>query len=232
MTNELIKIKQKEDGTQAVSARELHSVLDISSNFSTWMERMLDYGFEEGKDFIPFLEESTGGRPKTDIALTVETAKHIAMIQRSEKGKQVRDYFIECEKQLKETKALTSSEMFLMQAQINVEQDKKLSLLDERLSAMEHNTTEARKMLTSLPDGGAVPDKSFRSLCNEKVRSYSVQSGLPYSEILAIAYKELYYLYGVNLNTSSKNKGMSKLDAAEEMGVMKDLYAVVSKICG
>lgn len=129
-------------------------------------------------------------------------------------------------------KPLSPLEMIIETAKVLQEQDKKLSLLDERLSAMEHNTTEARKMLTSLPDGGAVPDKSFRSLCNEKVRAYSVQSGLPYSEIWAIAYKELYYLYGVNLNTRSKNKGMSKLDAAEEMGVMKDLYAVVSKICG
>lgn len=62
---------------------------------------MFEYGFDESKDFSPFLTESTGGRPQTDYALTLDTAKEIAMLQRSDKGKQARQYFIECEKQLK-----------------------------------------------------------------------------------------------------------------------------------
>jgi anti-repressor protein len=61
---------------------------------------MFEYGFEDGKDFVPILEETNIGRPSTDYALTLDTAKEISMIQRSEKGKQARQYFIACEKQL------------------------------------------------------------------------------------------------------------------------------------
>ena len=99
--NELIKITEKE-GQQLVSARELHEFLEIGQDFTSWMKRMIEYGFEEGKDFTLILVKSTGGRPSQDYALTIEMAKEISMIQRSEKGKQARQYFINCEKKLKE----------------------------------------------------------------------------------------------------------------------------------
>lgn len=98
--NELIKISDDGKGGQVVSARELYNFLEVNSYFTTWIERMFEYGFEEGKDFIPFLEESTGGRPSKDYALTLDCAKEISMIQRSEKGKEARQYFIACEKKL------------------------------------------------------------------------------------------------------------------------------------
>lgn len=94
---ELIKITEK-DGKQLVSARELHSFLEVDTPLSIWMPRMMEYGFEDGKDFVTFLLESTGGRPRTDYALTLDCAKEISMIQRTDKGKQARRYFIEMEK--------------------------------------------------------------------------------------------------------------------------------------
>ena len=59
---------------------------------------MCEYGFTEGQDFIPFLEESTGGRPSIDHQLTIDMAKELCMIQRTEIGKRCREYFlaIEC----------------------------------------------------------------------------------------------------------------------------------------
>ncbi len=95
---ELIKINSDNAGVRTVSARDLHEFLEVNSNFTTWCKRMFEYGFEEGKDFIPFLEESTGGRPSINYALTLDTAKEISMIQRSPKGRQARQYFIECER--------------------------------------------------------------------------------------------------------------------------------------
>lgn len=88
------------DGERVVSARELYAFLEVRTNFTDWCKRMFEYGFEEKKDFISFLGESTGGRPSMDYALTIDTAKEISMLQRSEKGKQARQYFIACEKQL------------------------------------------------------------------------------------------------------------------------------------
>jgi anti-repressor protein len=100
---ELIKVSPNPRGGdgQVVSARDLYEFLEAKAQFSNWCSRMFEYGFEEGKDFLTILLESTGGRPQTDFALTLDTAKEIAMLQRSEKGKQARQYFIECEKQLR-----------------------------------------------------------------------------------------------------------------------------------
>ena len=104
---ELIKITTNENGSQVVSARELHKFLEITTPITMWMPRMIDYGFEEGVDFEAvniFVNASnnTGGTNKKDWALTLDTAKEISMIQRSEKGKLARQYFIECEKKLRE----------------------------------------------------------------------------------------------------------------------------------
>jgi anti-repressor protein len=95
--NQLIKITEN-NGNKAVSARELHQFLEIETKFKDWMPRMLEYGFEEGLDFSSFLSESTGGRPSKEYALTLDTAKEISMLQRTDKGKQARRYFIGIEK--------------------------------------------------------------------------------------------------------------------------------------
>ena len=81
-----------------MSARELHDFLEVKTAYKDWFPRMCEYGFTEGQDFCSFLSESTGGRPAQDAALTIDMAKEICMIQRSEKGKQARQYFIQLEK--------------------------------------------------------------------------------------------------------------------------------------
>lgn len=95
--NQLINITEN-NGNKSVSARELHQFLEVKTDFKDWMPRMLEYGFEEGFDFSSFLSESTGGRPSKEYALTIETAKEISMLQRTDKGKQARRYFIAVEK--------------------------------------------------------------------------------------------------------------------------------------
>ncbi len=100
---ELIKV-QEEGGQQRVSARELYEFLSPETRFNDWIERMFEYDFEKGKDYYSFLSnrsDGKAGKPRTDYMLTLETAKEIAMLQRSEKGKVARKYFIACEKKLK-----------------------------------------------------------------------------------------------------------------------------------
>ena len=79
--NELIKINYETE-TPTVSARDLYTGLEIKSNFTTWFDRMSEYGFEDTKDFFPKKEESTGGRPAVDYEISVDMAKQICMIQR------------------------------------------------------------------------------------------------------------------------------------------------------
>lgn len=96
--NELINIKTSETGEPSVSGRELHEFLGVATPYDKWFPRMAEYGFTEGRDFSTYLSESTGGRPSTNHLLTIDMAKEIAMIQRTERGKQARQYFIQVEK--------------------------------------------------------------------------------------------------------------------------------------
>lgn len=100
--NQLIPIKNNKDGGIAVSGRDLHKFLEVKTLYKDWFPRMVEYGFVEGTDFSSKKSESSGGRPSTDAIMTLDMAKEIAMIQRSDKGKQAREYFIACEKQLKQ----------------------------------------------------------------------------------------------------------------------------------
>lgn len=96
--NEIIKINYDSE-QPTVLGRDLHKALEVKTAYKDWFPRMCDYGFEEGKDFCSFLSESTGGRPSTDHQLTIPMAKEICMLQRSEKGKMFRQYFINIEEQ-------------------------------------------------------------------------------------------------------------------------------------
>lgn len=96
--NEILTINYESENP-TVSARELHEKLHIGTKFTTWFERMKEYGFSEGKEFFPKLGETSeqGGRPQTDFEISVDMAKQICMIQRSPEGKQIRQYFIDLE---------------------------------------------------------------------------------------------------------------------------------------
>lgn len=87
-----------DSGDPTVSARDLHEGLEIKTAFKDWFPRMAEYGFDEGKDFCSKKSESTGGRPSVDYEVSVDMAKQICMIQRTEKGRTYRQYFIDLEK--------------------------------------------------------------------------------------------------------------------------------------
>ena len=94
------------DGVQAVMGRELHAFLEIGKDYSTWFKDMCAYGFSAGQDFSPVSGENKGrGRPRIDHIVSLDMAKEISMIQRTDKGKQARQYFIECERLAREEHA-------------------------------------------------------------------------------------------------------------------------------
>ena len=95
----LINITYGED-QPTVSARELHEQLHIGTKFTTWFDRMKEYGFTEGNEFFPKMGETSenGGRPSVDYDITVDMAKQICMIQRTPEGKAVRQYLLDLEK--------------------------------------------------------------------------------------------------------------------------------------
>ncbi len=97
---ELIKIYHG----ATVSARELHSFFEVSERFNSWFKRMCQYGLAEGKDFTSVktftLVNNNAKRQIDDYALTLHAAKEICMLQRSDKGREARQYFIKCEETL------------------------------------------------------------------------------------------------------------------------------------
>lgn len=104
---DLIKITEQPIGTEevkTVNARELHSFLDSRQDFSTWIKgRVNQYGFAQDIDFIQFHNfVESNSRPRIEFTITIEMAKELAMVERSDKGKQARTYFIECERKLKQ----------------------------------------------------------------------------------------------------------------------------------
>lgn len=102
--SELIKVTY-EDDKPVVSARELHEFLEAETEFRHWFPRMCEYGFIKGVDFNPVKidrvqQEGTRivTRAVDDAALTIDMAKELCMLQRSDKGKLARQYFIQLEK--------------------------------------------------------------------------------------------------------------------------------------
>jgi len=85
-----------------VDARSLHESLEIRSRFNDWIARRIEeYNFSDGDDYYSNLSTSANGRRRIDYTLTLDTAKELAMVERNEKGRQIRRYFIECEKELR-----------------------------------------------------------------------------------------------------------------------------------
>lgn len=97
--NELLKVNYEADRI-TLSARELHKFLELSERFSNWFERMKQYGFVENQDYLGRKVFNTLAKQELqDYEITLDMAKEISMIQRNEKGKEARQYFIEVEKQ-------------------------------------------------------------------------------------------------------------------------------------
>ena len=96
--NELIKINYDTE-QPTVSARELHEKLRIGTRFNDWFPRMCEYGFLDGKDFYSKTSKTSenGGRPSVDYDLTIRCAKEICMIQRTDIGRIIRNYFLDLE---------------------------------------------------------------------------------------------------------------------------------------
>lgn len=196
--NELIKVTKDEHGNSVVSGRDLHKFLEVSTQYTKWFDRMVEYGFTENKDFVAISQKRLTAQGNettyTDHALTLDMAKEISMIQRTEKGKQARQYFIEVEKEYKKQigqsqfrlpKNLT--EMSTMFFDVMKDQDKKIEEQSEKVnflmnlsgltSPRNKELTKARNKKIIQVCGGSesnsYQDRSLRSkLYNELFKSY------------------------------------------------------------
>lgn len=92
---------QENNGKKAVNARDLHAFLESKQQFADWIKARIEkYDFIENQDYVVFhnsMNNSSGGRPQKEYALSINMAKELSMVEGNEKGKQARRYFIQCE---------------------------------------------------------------------------------------------------------------------------------------
>lgn len=118
--NALIPVNYDNPERPTVSGRELHEFLGVDSNYTTWFKRMVEYGFTEHIDFetcFPNLESENqhGGHNKINHQLTIPMAKELCMIQRNERGKQARQYFLKVEEQWNSPEAVMRRAVLIAQ---------------------------------------------------------------------------------------------------------------------
>lgn len=104
MVNGFVDILRSENGDKFVYARELHQYLGATERFSSWISRQFKNGFEENLDYTSvkdFTVVNNGAKKEIDnYILTMDCAKQLSMMAKNNKGRSIRKYFIECEKQL------------------------------------------------------------------------------------------------------------------------------------
>lgn len=129
--NELIKINYDSD-RPTVLARDLHEALEVKTAYKDWFPRMCEYGFTENLDYSSFLSnrsDGKAGKPRTDHQLTIPMAKEICMLQRNEKGKMFRQYFIQVEESWNSPEMVMSRALKMAENKI-----KQLSVINTQLT--------------------------------------------------------------------------------------------------
>lgn len=226
---ELIKVTTNQDGSSIVSARELYEFLEVKTEFSKWCTRMFEYGFEENKDYSLVKIGERSAHNKIDYALTLDTSKEIGMLQRTDKGKQARQYFIDCEKQVNKPK--TQIEILLGSIQMLAEQEQRLSSVEFRLNQIEQNKQLALNELSYIERStNEVPEIGIRLKINQIVRSYSEKTNIPHDKVWEKMYSKMLYAYRFNVNAYKKlRKNESKIDIVERENQLDNLFALVSR---
>ncbi|HEL1698385.1 phage antirepressor KilAC domain-containing protein [Streptococcus suis] len=141
--HEIINVNLNDNQEPVVSGRQLHEALEVKTPYSMWFDRMVEYGFTENQDFLlnNFVKQTgRGGHNKVDHIIKLDMAKEIAMIQRSDRGKQVRQYFIQIEKDFNSpekimARALLLADKKVHQLEAQIEADKPKVLFADAVSA-------------------------------------------------------------------------------------------------
>lgn len=139
MMTELVKVKRDDKGNVIVSGRDLHEFLEVNTQYTKWFDRMVDYGFAENTDFVAISQKRLTAQGNettyTDHALTLDMAKEISMIQRTEKGKQARRYFIQVEKAYRSEQSLpqTPEEKLKLTMEVTLRLDKRVEKAEEHI---------------------------------------------------------------------------------------------------
>ena len=221
---------------RVVDARELHEFLESKQDFTDWIKnRISKYGFIEGEEFTIILGKTSerGGRPSTEYALTIDTAKEIAMVENNEQGHIIRKYFIDVEKRARQPKQMSQAELTAMIAQNQVEIERTAN------TALDVANKASRQITNALDVFTAPSDKDWRQSMNAKMRGICQEHELSYLTFYHDCYEELEDLARVNLQaritrlrarlqgqgaTKTACKAITKLEVIERDPKLKPIF--------
>ena len=222
---ELIKITEY-NGKKAVSARELYEKLGFASqHWASWYNKNITSNpfAVQNEDFVQL---PLSGRTQ-DFALSIDFAKRLSMMARTKTGEQIRNYFIEVEKRV--NRPLSQAELLLQQCQMLVEQEKRLSQVEEKVDRLIGVHEEAERDLHELPiSDEEIPEMSLRDQIRMLVNKYCKVSSLGQHQVWDKVYTTLYYSYHIPLRSYKMRKGESLLDVAERVGCLDKIHVIVS----
>ncbi|MFR5736550.1 MAG: antA/AntB antirepressor family protein [Odoribacter splanchnicus] len=222
---ELIKITEY-NGKKAVSARELYEKLGFASqHWASWYKKNITSNpfAVQNEDFVQL---PLSGRTQ-DFALSIDFAKRLSMMARTKTGEQIRNYFIEVEKRV--NRPLSQAELLLQQCQMLVEQEKRLSQVEEKVDRLIGVHEEAERDLHELPiSDEEIPEMSLRDQIRMLVNKYCKVSSLGQHQVWDKVYTTLYYSYHIPLRSYKMRKGESLLDVAERVGCLDKIHVIVS----
>lgn len=179
-----------------MSGRELHDFLKVDTPYTQWFDRMIDYGFTENTDFKGLSQKSEkpiGGRPRIDHVMTLDMAKEVAMIQRTDRGKQARQYFIEIDKQAHHdmTGLSPATRAAVAATQALAAQERRLNRVDAKVNA--------------ISDIVSISTMDWRRATREIITKIAHMRGDDYQATRNDIYKDVEHRGGYSLSTRLTN---------------------------
>lgn len=211
---DVIPVYTNDKGQKIVLGRELHEGLKIGKDYSTWFKDMCAYGFTEGVEFSPILGETSdkGGRPKIEHLMSIDMAKHIAMIQRTPEGKAIRDKLISLETNISEL----SPELRLL---IGMELKQK-----EQARAIE----QMSQRIDGIRDVVALSPNSWRDDTKNMIVRIAQKMGG--NEYIRDVHKEIYQLVDERARVSLETRLTNKRRRMADEGVCKSARDKLTKV--
>ncbi len=200
--NELVPVYETSTGEKVVYGTELYECLGSKQEYSNWVRnRLKECDSLENEDFTIILSKSTGGRPKNEYIIKLDTAKEMAMLERNEKGKQVRRYFIQVEKKYKEKIILGNPlEGISPELQAVIVVDKRVTKVEQSLNSVKK---EFEIFKEELPIFGVDEDKIQTAVRRKGVEILGGKNSNAYKDksihgkVFSDIYKELKRQFGI-----------------------------------
>ena len=208
-TSHLIPVQRNAEGEATVNARDLHEFLEVGKDFSTWIQdRIVKFEFVENQDFTIFPEngenssERGRGRPSKDYHLTLDMAKELAMVERTPRGKEARQYFIVCEKEYRRLRDRSSAQPEVL---------RQPTLSERYLNGLPHETVLAEfKLLIELNQFSPGMD-----------RNQAFLGAVGQMEVMGVQLRPLLAPQALALESSHRYAELRPTDIARRFGILR-----------